>query len=114
MRVMGSVGEVADAAGADAPVGGVSAGGRRFRGKNKQAAWKRDAEALVSVVRLPLVVDDPADRRRVERLFSAMWSVKRALQRDARARVDAYWAGARRRAVDAKGWRAELGLSREG
>ena len=48
---MRSVEEVADAAGVDAPVGEVSAGGRRFRGKNRQAAWKCDAGALVSVVR---------------------------------------------------------------
>ncbi|MGW7670310.1 hypothetical protein ACWGJX_24715 [Streptomyces sp. NPDC054775] len=47
----------------------------------------------------------------MENLYSAMWSVKRALQRDA---VDAYWAGDARRARDAKAWRAGLGLSREG
>jgi hypothetical protein len=115
---MGSLGEATGAvevgAGTDALAGGVVPGGRRFRGKNKQAGWRREAGATVSVVRLPLVVDAPADRRRLERLFSAMWSVKRALQRDARARVDAYWAGSRRREVDANRWRAGLGLSREG
>jgi len=66
------------------------------------------------VVRLPLVVDDPATRHRVEDLFSAMWQVKRALQRDARDVVDAYWAGDVRRERDVKSWRAELGLSRTG
>jgi hypothetical protein len=50
----------------------------------------------------------------VELLFSAMWQVKRALQRDARAVVDAYWAGEVRRESDARAWRAELGLSRTG
>ncbi|MEU5023097.1 transposase [Streptomyces milbemycinicus] len=68
----------------------------------------------MSVIRLPLVVDDPAARRRVELLFAAMWQVKRAVQRDARAVVDAYWAGDVRRESDAKAWRAELGLSRTG
>ncbi|KAK1181889.1 transposase [Streptomyces sp. NBS 14/10] len=66
------------------------------------------------MIRLPLVADDPGTRRRVELLFGAMWQVKRALQRDARAVVDAYWAGDVRRERDAKAWRAELGLSRTG
>ncbi|MEU0842648.1 transposase [Streptomyces sp. NPDC005962] len=68
----------------------------------------------MSVIRLPLVVGDADDRRRVEQLFSAMWQVKRALQRDARDVVDAYWAGDVRRERDVKAWRAELGLSRTG
>lgn len=88
-------------------------GRRRFRGKNKQPAWRREAGAPVAVIRLPLVVDDPHARRRVQQLFWSMWQLKRAVQHDARARVDAYWAGAHRRRRDAKGWRAELGLSRE-
>jgi len=86
---------------------------RRFRGKNKQPAWRRDPGAPVAVIRLPLVVDDPHTRRRVQQLFWSMWQVKRAVQHDARSRVDAYWAGPHRRRRDAKGWRAELGLSRE-
>ncbi|WP_063732680.1 hypothetical protein [Streptomyces sp. RTd22] len=68
----------------------------------------------MSVIRLPLVVGDVEVRRRVERLFSGMWHVKRALQRDARDVVDAYWAGEVRRERDVKAWRAELGLSRSG
>jgi hypothetical protein len=40
--------------------------------------------------------------------------VRRALQRDARDAVDTYWAGAVRREADAKAWRRELGLTREG
>ncbi|MGY0055709.1 transposase [Streptomyces sp. LZ34] len=68
----------------------------------------------MSVIRLPLVVADADVRRRVEQLFSAMWQVKRALQRDARDVVDAYWAGDVRRESDVKAWRAELGLSRTG
>ncbi|MES4905692.1 MULTISPECIES: transposase [unclassified Streptomyces] len=68
----------------------------------------------MSVIRLPLVVSDPDARRRVEQLFSAMWQIKRALQRDARDVVDAYWAGDVRRERGVKAWRAELGLSRTG
>ncbi|MGI5144692.1 MULTISPECIES: zinc ribbon domain-containing protein [unclassified Streptomyces] len=66
------------------------------------------------MIRLPLDVHDPGTRHRAEQLYSAMWSVKRALQRNARDAVDAYWAGDVRRAADAKAWRLELGLSREG
>jgi hypothetical protein len=61
-----------------------------------------------------LDVSDPATRVRVEKLFAAAWSLKRALQHDARDWVDAYWAGSHRRASDAKAWREELGLSRTG
>jgi hypothetical protein len=46
---------------------------RRFRGKDKQPRYRRAKDAPVSVIRLPLVVDDPHTRRRVERLFFAMW-----------------------------------------
>ena len=90
-----------------------AAGGRRFRGKNKNGRWKREEGTELAVIRLPLDVH-PDDERDLERLFSAMWTVKRALQRDARAAVDAYWAGEVRRETDAKGWRRELGLTREG
>ncbi|TMR90912.1 hypothetical protein [Nonomuraea basaltis] len=89
-------------------------GGRRFRGKNKKPAWRRDPDQPVSVIRLALCADDPAVRARLEQLFSASWSLKRALQRDARDRVDAYWAAPHRRAADAKAWRERLGLSRAG
>ncbi|ADI07720.1 hypothetical protein SBI_04600 [Streptomyces bingchenggensis BCW-1] len=68
----------------------------------------------MSMIRLPLVVDDPATRHRVELLFAAVWQVKQTLQRDARAVVDAYWSGEVRRASDPKAWRAELGMSRTG
>ncbi|MFI0736394.1 transposase [Streptomyces sp. NPDC021225] len=68
----------------------------------------------MSVIRLPLVVGDASVRRRVEQLFSAMWQVKRALQRDARDVAGAYWAGGVRRERDVKAWRADLGLSRTG
>jgi hypothetical protein len=93
-------------------VAGVAPAGK-FRGKNKQPRWRRDEGQELAVIRLPLDVH-PDDERRLERLFSAMWTVKRALQRDARAAVDAYWAGEVRRGQDAAKWRRELGLTREG
>jgi transposase len=65
------------------------------------------------VVVLPLVVVDDRERQRVEKLFAAMHTLKRALQRDVRARLRAYWAAPRRLQRDAAGWREELGLSRE-
>ncbi|MEU8792695.1 zinc ribbon domain-containing protein [Streptomyces sp. NPDC048643] len=92
----------------------AGAAARRFRGKNKSRRWKRGEDTEIAVIRLPLDVNNHQDLRRVEQLYSAMWSVKRALQRDARAAVDAYWAGDVRRESGAKAWRAELGLSREG
>ncbi|MFE9809384.1 transposase [Streptomyces sp. NPDC005227] len=87
---------------------------RRFRGKNKGERWKRDEDTGLAIIRLPLDVHQLEDLPRVENLYAAMWSVKRALQRDARAAVDAYWAGEVRRDTGAKAWRAVLGLSREG
>lgn len=69
------------------------------------------------MVVLPLAVTDPADLARMDGLFGAMWSLKRAVQRDARARVDAYWvAYHERNEQGAKAVRQRLGqgLSREG
>ncbi|WP_241266201.1 transposase [Streptomyces boncukensis] len=63
---------------------------------------------------LPLAVTDPADISRLDGLYSAMWSLKRAVQRDARAKVDAYWAAYHERNEQgAKAVRQRLGLSRE-
>ncbi|KAK1177733.1 zinc ribbon domain-containing protein [Streptomyces sp. NBS 14/10] len=63
---------------------------------------------------LPLAVTDPADLDRLRKLFDAMWSIKRAVQRDARARIDGYWAARHERDRDgAKAVRQRLGLSRE-
>ncbi|MCZ0979996.1 zinc ribbon domain-containing protein [Streptomyces diastatochromogenes] len=63
---------------------------------------------------LPLAVTDPGDLHRLDGLFGAMWSLKRAVQRDARARVDAYWAAFHERDEHgAKTVRRRLGLSRE-
>ncbi|MFF2464826.1 transposase [Streptomyces mirabilis] len=87
---------------------------RRFRGKNKGKRWTRGEDTELAVIRLPLDVHDHGTRHRTEQLYSAMWSVKRALQRDARDAVAAYWAGDVRRETDAQAWRLKLGLSREG
>ncbi|MGW9030277.1 transposase [Streptomyces sp. NPDC055722] len=87
---------------------------RRFRGKNKGERWTRGEDTEPAIIRLSLDVHRLEDLHRVENLYWAMWSVKRALQRDARAAVDAYWAGDVRRETDAKEWRQALGLSRQG
>ncbi|MFD7258127.1 hypothetical protein [Streptomyces sp. NPDC059874] len=87
---------------------------RKFRGKNKAPKWTKPDEGMVSVMVLPLAVTDPVDLARLEKLFGAMWSIKRAIQRDARAMVDAYWAAYNEREEQgAKAVRQRLGISRE-
>ncbi|WP_460494103.1 hypothetical protein [Dactylosporangium cerinum] len=54
-------------------------------------------------------------RRHLERVFAAAFSVRRAVQRDARARVDAFWAAHRERAtVGPAAVRDRLGLTLSG
>ncbi|MFF5283398.1 transposase [Streptomyces sp. NPDC013171] len=92
----------------------VAQAARRFRGKNKAPKWTKPDGGTVSVMVLPLAVTDPADLAGLGRLFGAMWYIKRAVQRDARARVDAYWAAHHERnGPGAKAVRQRLGLSRE-
>lgn len=87
---------------------------RKFRGKNKAPKWTKPNDGQVSVMVLPLAVTDPAELARLDGLFGAMWSIKRAVQRDARAKVNAYWAAFREREREgAKAVRKRLGLSRE-
>jgi hypothetical protein len=87
---------------------------RKFRGKNKAPQWTKPHDGIVSVIVLPLAVTDPADLARVESLFGAMGSLKRAVQRDARNKVNAYWAAFHERnEQSAKAVRQRLGLSRE-
>ncbi|WP_344457242.1 zinc ribbon domain-containing protein [Actinocorallia aurantiaca] len=82
---------------------------RRTRGVNKAPAWRWDGP--VSVIRLPLVVDEQAAAR-LGSLFFAMFCLKRTVQREARSRTEAFWAGKRRREADAAAWRREVGLTR--
>ncbi|MGW8886687.1 zinc ribbon domain-containing protein [Streptomyces sp. NPDC055749] len=87
---------------------------RKFRGKNKTPKWTKPNDGLVSVMVLPLAVTDPGDLARLDGLYGAMWSLKRAIQRDASAKVDAYWAAYHaRNEQGAKAVRQRLGLSRE-
>ncbi|MBT2467339.1 transposase, partial [Streptomyces sp. ISL-66] len=87
---------------------------RKFRGKNRAPKWTKPDDGMVSVMVLPLAVTAPADLARVEKLFGAMGSLKRAVQRDARSKVDAYWtAYHERNEQGAKPVRQRLGLSRE-
>ncbi|WP_238015105.1 hypothetical protein KZZ52_50905 [Dactylosporangium sp. AC04546] len=85
----------------------------RRRGPGQAPVWRWDGP--VSVLRLPLDVHDPALRRHVERVFATAFAVRRAVQRDARARLTAF-ATARqlRTAVDPAVARDRLGLTRAG
>lgn len=70
-----------------------------------------------AVIRLAVDTTDPVQRRRVERLFSACFQVRRAVQSDARNRVDAYWAAPHERAAGdgaPKAVRERLGLTKKG
>src|SRR5262249_30082101 len=73
--------------------------------------WQRPEQ--VSVIPLTLVVAGDRQRRRLQQLFAAMHSIKRALQRDVRKRLHAYWASPRRLQQDAAEWRQQLGLTKE-
>lgn len=84
--------------------------GTRTRGPNRGT---RRPEDELSVLRLALDVTDPVQRRRVEAMFSATYSIKRALQRDARARCRAYETAHHERRLDPRTLRKRLGLSRE-
>ena len=72
------------------------ASGRAVR--TSSAPWARRAEDGLSVLRLALDTTDPVQRSRLESMFSAAYSVRRAVQRDARARTRAYWAAPHERA----------------
>jgi hypothetical protein len=91
----------------------VEAEAKRTRGPNRQEPWARRPEDRVSVLRLALDVHDPVQRLRLERMFEQAHRVRRALQRAARNRVQAYWAATHARARDAATTRARLGLTRE-
>ncbi|CAN5519526.1 hypothetical protein BH23ACT9_BH23ACT9_22990 [soil metagenome] len=70
-----------------------------------------------STIRLSVDVSDPVQHRKAERLFSACFQLRRAVQSDARSRVDAYWAAHHERSVDKaapKRVRERLGLTKKG
>src|SRR5712691_11021548 len=93
------------------PTAPGSAAPPRRRGLGRQPLWERPEQ--ISVIVLPLVTEEARQRRRLEKLFGAMHTIKRALQRDVRARLRAYWAGFGRRRADASAWREVLSLTRE-
>jgi hypothetical protein len=70
-------------------------------------------EGPVAVIRLELDLSDSVVRRRVQSQWSAVFQLRRALQRDAAARCRAYWAAHRERSADPKAARERLGLSRK-
>jgi len=84
----------------------------RTRGPNKQTPWARKPDDGMSVLRLALDTSDPVQRARIEAMFRAAYSVRRAVQRDARDRTRAYWAAPHERAHNAAAVRDRLGLSR--
>jgi hypothetical protein len=86
---------------------------KRTRGPNKKPPWSRDPEGEVAVLRLALDTSDPLQRRRLEGVFEAAFSLRRALQRDVRSRLDAYESARNERARGADDVRRRLGLSRE-
>lgn len=88
---------------------------KRTRGPNKGRAWSRavDTDGQLSTIRLALDVSDPVMRRRVEILFDCCFQVRRAVQQDARSRVDAFWAAHRERgSAGPAAMRKRLGLDR--
>ncbi|MGE5737768.1 MAG: transposase [Betaproteobacteria bacterium] len=93
----------------------MGSSGKRTRGPNKQTPWSRSRDAgaeHVSVLRLALDTSDPAQRARLEAMFSAAFSLRRAVQHDARNRSRAYGAASHERERDAAATRERLGLSR--
>ena len=99
--------EGADAVDQPVDLGRVQAG---QAGQGEPVRANRPSPLIV----LPLAVTCPHDLVRVDKLFGAMWSIKRALQRDARAKVEAYWAARHERGRDGgKVVRQRLGLTRE-
>ena len=85
---------------------------KRTRGPNKQTPWSRSADDGVSVLRLALDVSDPLQRARVEAMFEDAYTLRRALQRNARDACRAYWAATHERDRNPAAVRDRLGLSR--
>jgi transposase len=90
----------------------VGSSGKRTRGANKRAPWRRTADDGVSVLRLALDVSDPLQRSRIETLFQDSFALRRALQRGVRDACTAYRAATNERAADPAAVRERLGLTR--
>src|SRR5438105_187023 len=95
----------------DGPVGSSE---KRTRGPNRAPPWVRQPQDGLSVLRLALDTHDPLQRARIEAIFRDANSLRRALQRDARKRVNAYWAATHELGRDPKALRERLGLTRKG
>jgi hypothetical protein len=85
---------------------------KRTRGPNQSTPWARRPQSELSVLRLALDIHDPVQRRRVEAMFSGAYQLRRALQRAARDKAQAYWAATHERENDPAAVRDRLGLSR--
>ena len=86
---------------------------RRMRGKSKTKNWKRPEQVAVIALELDLSAD-PVMRKRLEQHWSAVFTLRRAIQRDARNACQAYLAAHHERAADHTAVRARLGLNRKG
>ncbi|MBB3035770.1 hypothetical protein [Hoyosella altamirensis] len=91
----------------------VPAPARRTRGRSKTANWRRPEQVAVIALELDVSADSVM-RRRVEQHWSAVFRLRRALQRDARNACTAYLAAHRERETGYKAVLARLGLSRKG
>lgn len=91
----------------------MASSGKRTRGPNRGAAWVRDPEAGLSVLRLALDTSDPLQRARLESMYQGAYQVKRALQRQAKNACRAYWAATHERDQGVAAVRDRLGLSRK-
>ena len=92
----------------------MASSGKRTRGPNKQTPWSRNPDDGLAVLRLALDVSDPRHRATLEAMFHGAYSLRRAVQRDARDRCRAYWAASHERARDVAAVRDRLGLSMKG
>ena len=92
----------------------VISGGVVPRRRGKSKAPNFSYQGPVSVIGLELDGSDPVGRRRVQGQWSAVFRLRRALQRDAGRRCRAYWAARHERGADQKAVRERLGLSRRG
>ncbi|MDB4961267.1 MAG: transposase [Myxococcales bacterium] len=90
----------------------AGSGSKRTRGPNKQKPWSRSVDDGLSLLRLAIDTSDPVQRARLEGMYSAAHSIRRAVQRDARDRCLAYRSAHHERERGPAEVRARLGLSR--